>query len=88
MALNNPTSRSIEGRTKEINDREEEGHWEMDTVVGKGKYCLLVLTERKHNLELVFKLPGKTQVCVVKRLDRMECQLGSKRFREVFKSIT
>lgn len=88
VALNNPTGRSIEERTKEINDREEEGHWEMDTVVGKGKCCLLVLTERKHNLELVFKLPNKTQACVVKQLDWIERQLGSKRFREVFKSIT
>lgn len=88
VALNNPTGRSIEERTKQINDREEAGHWEMDTVVGKGRCCLLVLTERKHNLELVFRLSGKTQACVVKQLDRIERQLGSKRFREVFKSIT
>jgi len=88
VALNNPTGRSIEERTAEINERKEAGHWEMDTVVGKGKCCLLVLTERKHNLELVFKLSGKTQSCVVKQLDKIERQLGSKRFREVFKSIT
>lgn len=88
VALNNPNGRSIEERTKEINERQEVGHWEMDTVVGKGKCCLLVLTERKHNLELVYKLPNKTQVCVVKQLDRIERQLGAKHFREVFKSIT
>lgn len=88
VALNNPNGRSIEERTKEINERQEDGHWEMDTVVGKGKCCLLVLTERKRNLELVFKLPNKTQACVVKQLNKLERQLGSGRFREVFKSIT
>ena len=90
VALNNPTGTSIEERTAEINERREEGHWEMDTVVGgpKTKACLSVLTERKKNLELVFKLPGKTKACVVQLLDRLERKLGPVRFREVFKSIT
>lgn len=90
VALNNTTGTSIEERTKEINERLEEGHWEMDTVVGspRAKACLCVFTERKKNLELVFKLPGKTQVCVVKLLDRLERKLGPVRFRQVFKSIT
>lgn len=90
VALNNPKGRSIEERTAEINDRREEGHWEMDTVVGRSgtKACLLVLTERKKNLELVFLLAEKTERSVVKRLDWIERKLGAKRFREVFKSIT
>ena len=90
VAFNNPSGTSIEERTAEINERREEGHWEMDTVVGgpKTKACLSVLTERKKNLELVFKLPGKTQACVVQLLDRLERKLGPVRFREVFKSIT
>ena len=90
VALNNPTGTSIEERTAEINERQEEGHWEMDTVVGgpKTKACLSVLTERKKNLELVFKLPSKTQASVVQLLDRLERKLGPVRFREVFKSIT
>lgn len=90
VALNNTTGTSIEERTAEINERLEEGHWEMDTVVGKPgtKACLLVLTERKMNLELVFKLASKSQSCLVKTLDRMERKLGARRFRQVFKSIT
>ena len=90
VALNNTTGRSIEERTEAINERQEEGHWEMDTVVGGPgtKACLLVLTERKNNLELVFKLPGKTQSDVVHLLDRLERKIGAVRFREVFKSIT
>ena len=90
VALNNPTGTSIEERTAVINERLEEGHWEMDTVVGKPgtKACLMVMTERKNNLELVFRLSGKTQSCVVKQLDQLERKMGTVRFREVFKSIT
>ena len=90
VALNNTTGRSIEERTEAINERQEEGHWEMDTVVGGPgtKACLLVLTERKNNLELIFKLAEKTQSAVVRLLDRLEHKMGAARFREVFKSIT
>ena len=90
VALNNMHGRSIDERLAEINERITEGHWEGDTVVGKSgtKACLFVLTERKYNLELVFKLESKTQECVIAVLDKLERKLGSKRFREVFKSIT
>ena len=46
VALNNTKGRSIEDRPPGIENREEYGHWEMDSVVGRGKACLLVLTER------------------------------------------
>ena len=90
VALNNMQGRSIEERTEEINERVEEGHWELDTVVGKPgtKSCLLVMTERKKNLELVFRLANKNKKCVVQALDRLERKLGYERFCEVFKSIT
>ncbi|MBR3504893.1 MAG: IS30 family transposase [Clostridia bacterium] len=90
VALNNTRGRSIEERTQEINERREEGHWELDTVVGKPgtKACLMVMTERKKNLELVFRLASKSEACVVQVLDRLEKKLGYERFREVFKSIT
>ena len=40
---------SISKRAESVEKREEFGHWEMDTVVGKKgtKEVLLVLTERK-----------------------------------------
>jgi IS30 family transposase len=90
VALNNPTGRSIEERTEAINKRQEDGHWEMDTVVGGPgtKACLLVLTERRNNLELIFKLPVKNQASVVHLLDRLERKMGVSRFQEVFKTIT
>ena len=90
VALTNTRGRSIEERPEEIALRITEGHWEGDTVVGKAgtKECLFVLTERKSNLELIFKLKSKSQECVVAVIDYLERKLGSKRFREVFQSIT
>lgn len=82
---------SIENRPKEIDTREEFGHWEMDTVVGKqgeSKKSLLVLTERKTREELLILLPKHTTEQVVKSLDRIEREYGSRLFRLLFKSIT
>ena len=81
---------SIEKRPEEINEREEFGHWEMDTVVGKkgvSKKSLLVLTERKTRKEIIMLLKEHTAAAVVKALDRLERKLGAK-FRDIFKSIT
>ena len=47
-AITNAKGTSISDRPEDIDKREEYGHWEMDTVVGKQgtKTVLLVLTER------------------------------------------
>ena len=87
VALNNLKGRSIEERPKEVELREELGHWEMDLVVGSGRACLLVLTERHSRHELIWKIPSKEQKYVIAVLDRLERKLGY-RFREIFKSIT
>lgn len=89
-ATNNEKGTSISERAEEIESREEYGHWEMDTVVGgKGtKEVLLVLTERKTKLEIVRKMKSKSQYCLVKELDKIERKVGSKKFRETFKTIT
>ena len=81
---------SIEKRPEEISKREEFGHWEMDSVIGKkgvSKNALLVLTERKTRDEIVFKLPDHTAEEVVKHLDRLEKEWGDM-FPLVFKTIT
>lgn len=81
---------SIENRPKEIELREEFGHWEMDTVKGArgvSRKSLLVLTERKTRKEFLFSLQDHTAASVVKTLDRLERKLGAK-FREIFKTIT
>jgi IS30 family transposase len=88
-AYNNLKGKSIEQRPKQVALRAEEGHWEMDCVVGKPgtSACLLVLTERTTRQELIYKMPGKTQSCVAVVLDRLERRYEA-RFSEVFKTIT
>jgi len=84
-------SRSIEKRPKEANDRTVVGHWEMDTVYsGKdcSPSCLLTLTERRTRVEIVRKIPDRTAASVKKEIDKIERQMGTLRFRELFISIT
>ena len=92
VALKNLKGTSIEQRPKEIEEREEYGHWEMDTVVGghkkHGKECLLVFSERKTRDEIIIKIPNKKSESVIKAINTMERKLGSKQFREKFKTIT
>ena len=82
---------SIEKRPEEIDQREEFGHWEMDSVIGKrgiSKNVLLVLTERKTRDEIIFKLPDHTDEAVVAALDRLERRYGVDMFKQIFKTIT
>lgn len=81
---------SIEKRPKEIDSREEFGHWEMDTVVGKrgeSKHSLLVLTERKTREEIIVLLAEHTMEQVCKALDSLE-EKWAGLFPTVFKTIT
>ena len=80
---------SIEVRPEHINDREEIGHWEMDTVKGKitSKKCMLVLTERKTRVELIELMKDCTANSVRTALNRVERRFG-KDFTKVFKTIT
>lgn len=87
VALNNTKGRSIEERPATVGKRETYGHWEMDCVVGKGKACLLVLTERASRQEIIFKLREKTQAQVIRCVDRLERKYGE-RFSQIFSSIT
>jgi IS30 family transposase len=80
MAYNNARGRPITQRPAAANERSEPGHWEMDTVVGgagKSPACLLVLTERMSRLQVVRKMPEKTQRAVAKALDGLERQKDS-----------
>ena len=87
----NKEGKTIHDRPKEINRREEIGHWEMDLVEGlKGEKepYLLVLSERKTRKEIIEIIPNKTAESVRKALDRIERELGVVKFRETFKTIT
>ncbi len=84
-----PIGKSIEDRPKHIDEREEFGHWEMDTVIGtrkKGK-VLLVLTERKTTLEYIELIDGKSTKDVENGLKRLLKRLGKKKIACI-KSIT
>lgn len=87
----NKEGKTIHDRPKEIDRREEIGHWEMDLVEGlrgqKEPY-LLVLSERKTRKEIIELIPNKSAEEVGKALDRIERQLGVVKFRETFKTIT
>jgi IS30 family transposase len=89
QAYNNTKGTSISERPEAVASREEIGHWEMDTVVGKRgtKTVLMVLSERVTRKELIFKIPSKSQVAVVKELDKLERKMGML-FSETFKTIT
>ena len=81
---------SIEKRPSVIDEREEFGHWEGDTVVGKRKKgeTLLVFTERVTRAEIIMKSYDKTSFSTVRLINRLERRFGSTAFREIFKSIT
>lgn len=81
---------SIEKRPEHINNREEPGHWEMDSVEGKKrtKKTAGVMTERVTRQELARFMPDQTAASVVDMLDQIELEIGTDMFREVFKSIT
>lgn len=80
---------SIEQRPEYINERQEPGHWEMDTVVGKKrtKARLLVLSERVTRREIIIRIKDGRAETVVAALDRLERIYGAA-FYEIFKTIT
>lgn len=84
-----PRGRSIEERPKEIEERDEPGHWEMDTVVGKkgSKARLLVLSERATRREIIIRIKDGRAETVQKALDRLE-RIYGKAFYKIFKTIT
>ena len=84
-------AKRIDERPKEAEERSELGHWEMDCIEsgrGKGSACLLVLAERMSKETMIFKIPSQTQKEVLKRINRLEKQMGFKQFSKTFKSIT
>ena len=85
-----PRGTSIDIRPPHILERNEFGHWELDSVIGKKNkgQTLLVMTERMTRFELVFRSNDKTAASTVGMLNRLEKRLGLTRFRSIFKTIT
>ena len=81
---------SIEKRPEYIAKREEFGHWEIDTVVGKrnGKESVvLTLVEKKTTNFVALKIRGKNSDSVMDGMKQLQMEYGS-HFHDVFKSIT
>ena len=79
----------IEERPKQILERNDFGHWELDTVIGARKKgeTLLCMTERRTRMELIFKSKDKSAASTVNMLNKLERKLG-RDFSRIFKTIT
>lgn len=81
---------SINKRPEEIEKRLVFGHFELDTVVGtnKGKHeCLMTLTDRKTQFEIIIKLRCKTAEEVVYKFNKIK-EFLKKNFDKIIKSLT
>jgi IS30 family transposase len=75
----------IDERPVEVEAREEPGHWEMDTVMGKhaSEHCIVTLVERQSGYVIIGKLRDRTKDVVTARVIRLIRQ-----HRALFKTIT
>ena len=75
--------KSINERPKEANDRQEFGHWEMDTVVGirTKSSVLLTLTERKTGCEIIRKVSSRSVSDIVPALQKIKASFGKESTR-------
>ena len=75
--------RQIEERPKEANERSEIGHWEIDTVHGKGKEAIATIVDRKTGYVMIGQLKNKTVEVTNKRIREFVMK-----HPESFKTIT
>ncbi len=89
VALNNKDGKSITERPKQADERTEQGHWEIDLVVGRQgtKPAILTLVERKTRKSLYLLVKNKTQKEVIAALRRLKRRVKGD-FSAVFSSIT
>lgn len=89
-AARSAKGKSIEERPREVNTREEVGHWEMDTVLSAKDGSLervLALTERATRYQINLKIKNGETATVVAALDALERKLGAA-FSSIFQTIT
>ena len=82
--------KSIEERPKEIDTREEFGHWEIDSVIGQkqeGQSQIMTIVERKYRKSIWLKVRYHSAEAVDEAIQRLFSEYGDK-YKEVFKSIT
>ena len=82
--------KSIEERPETVNSREEFGHWEIDSVLGKKKDtepAIMTIVERQTRMSLWIKVKDHSSLAIDEALQNLINQFGNKK-SEVFKSIT
>ena len=82
--------RSIDERPEAVDAREEFGHWEIDSDLGKqgeNEPVVIALTERKTRMSIWIKVPDHSAEAVDAALRNLFRDYGEK-YREVLKSIT
>lgn len=82
--------KSIEERPRSIDNRDEFGHWEIDTVLGgksDNEAAVLTIVERMTRNSIWCKISGKTAEAVSAAFGQLREEYGS-RFSQVFKTIT
>ena len=63
--------RSIAERPPEVEQRQQFGHWEADTVMGSDmRHCVLTLVERKTGFAIIKKLPAHNKQAVTRAATR------------------
>lgn len=80
---------SIDERPEAVNNREEFGHWEIDTVVGaqETSAVLLTLDERTTRYRHIIKIANRSAQAVEEGIRQLRDQYGEY-FHVVFRSIT
>lgn len=80
---------SIELRPDHVDTREEFGHFEIDSILGKQgtDSALLALDERSSRKRFLLPLAEKTSACVNEAIRHLKNRLGG-RFSLIFKSVT
>lgn len=80
---------SIEERPEAVNNREEFGHWEIDTIVGTrdSAAVLLSIDERQTKFRHLIKISNRSAKAVAEGIQQLRAIYGD-RFNAVFRSIT
>jgi len=82
--------RSIDERSREVDSREEFGHWEADLVLGQksgNDKALLTLVERKSRQYWMIPIENRETDSVMKAFKEIQ-DMYSEHFSDVFKTIT
>jgi len=75
--------RPITDRPPAADNRSRTGHWELDTVLGRGKACILTLVDRKSGFVQIAKLEART----IQEVWKAMCRL-MRRYPGRYKTIT